>query len=172
MLKIFVFIDIWFVKQDIQKWLKTKVCSFLWRIWKWKEKKDKFSLTFWSRDLNPRFLVIFLPMIWIFMESEKYIIKSKQASKKDRTLLTYVWSLMCPVRKKTWTVSVSDLKKSQVLMPCSLIVSLHREWSVFKNCFDFFDTFASRTKYLLNKVYFWNVKSLTSKNYSYTGHGT
>ena len=28
MLKIFAFIGIWFVKQDIQKWLKTKLCSF------------------------------------------------------------------------------------------------------------------------------------------------
>ena len=32
MLNFFVFIDIGFVKQDIQKWLKTKLCSFLWRI--------------------------------------------------------------------------------------------------------------------------------------------
>ena len=39
MLKIVAFI--WFVKQDIQKWLKTKVCSFLWRLWKWTEKKTK-----------------------------------------------------------------------------------------------------------------------------------
>ena len=34
MLKIFVFIDIWFVKQDIHKWLKNKDMKFLWRIWK------------------------------------------------------------------------------------------------------------------------------------------
>ena len=27
-MKIFVFIDILFVKEDIQKWLKTKICSF------------------------------------------------------------------------------------------------------------------------------------------------
>ena len=29
MLKIFAFIDIWFVKQDIQKWSKIKICSKL-----------------------------------------------------------------------------------------------------------------------------------------------
>ena len=51
----------------------------MWRVWKWKEKRT-------SRDLNPRFSVIFPPMIWIFMESEKPEIKSKPASKRDRTL--------------------------------------------------------------------------------------
>ena len=35
----------------------------LWRIWKWKEKRKQ------SWDLNPRFSVIFLHMIWIFMKS-------------------------------------------------------------------------------------------------------
>ena len=34
------------------------------------QKKDKNNLTFRSRDSNPRFSVIFPPMIWIFMESE------------------------------------------------------------------------------------------------------
>ena len=74
-------------KQNIQKWSRVKKCSFLWRIWKRKEKGQK-KMTFRSRDLNPRFLVIFPPMIWIFMESEEYKIKSKQASKRDRTLST------------------------------------------------------------------------------------
>ena len=50
------------------------------------EKKDNKFLNFRSRDLNPRFSVIFPPMIWIFMESEEPEIKSNQASKKDRTL--------------------------------------------------------------------------------------
>ena len=40
------------------------------------------------RDLNPRFSVIFPPMIWIFMKSEEPEIRSKQASKRDRTLTT------------------------------------------------------------------------------------
>ena len=53
-----------------------------------KRKKDKFFLTFRNGDLNPRFSVIFPPMIWIFIESEEDEIKSKQASKKDRTLST------------------------------------------------------------------------------------
>ena len=30
-----------FVIQDIQKWLKRQICSFLWWIWKWKEKRTK-----------------------------------------------------------------------------------------------------------------------------------
>ena len=51
-----------------------------------KRKKDKNFLTFRSGDLNPRFSVIFPPMILIFMESEEPEIKSKQASKRDRTL--------------------------------------------------------------------------------------
>ena len=50
-----------------------------------KKKGQKF-LTFRSGDLNPRFSVIFPPMIWIFMESVEPEIKSKQASKRDRTL--------------------------------------------------------------------------------------
>ena len=50
-------------------------------------KRTKNVLTFRSRDLNPRFSAIFPPMIWIFMESEESEIKSKQASKRDRTLL-------------------------------------------------------------------------------------
>ena len=67
MLKTSFFIDIWFVKQDIKKWLKTKICSFLWLIWKWKEKRTK-KLTFPNGDLNPRFLNKFPPKIWIFRE--------------------------------------------------------------------------------------------------------
>ena len=52
----------------------------------WKEKGQIF-LTFRSRDSNPRFSVIFPPMIWIFMEGAGDDIKSKQASKRDRTLI-------------------------------------------------------------------------------------
>ena len=51
-----------------------------------KQKKDKKNLTFRSGDSNPRFLVIYPPIIWIFMEGEGDEIKSKQASKRDRTL--------------------------------------------------------------------------------------
>ena len=66
MMKIFVFINIWFVKQDIQKWLKTKICSFL-RIpffmenLKMNSKRTKTFLTYRSGDSNPRFSVIFPP---------------------------------------------------------------------------------------------------------------
>ena len=44
-----------------------------------KRKKDIKNLTV----RNPRFSVIFPPMIWIFMWSEETKIKSKQASKKE-----------------------------------------------------------------------------------------
>ena len=65
------------------------------------QKKDKKNLTYRSRDSNPRFSVIFLAMIWIFMVGEGDEIKSKQTSKRDRTLLKvskfayviYEWSL-------------------------------------------------------------------------------
>ena len=43
------------------------------------KKKEQKIYSFWNRDLNPRFSVI-------FMESEEPEIKSKQASKRDRTL--------------------------------------------------------------------------------------
>ena len=54
-------------------------------------KRTKKFLTYWSGDSNPRFSVIFSPMIWIFMEGEGVEIKSKQASKRDRTLLLSWW---------------------------------------------------------------------------------
>ena len=63
MLEIFVFIDIWFVKQDVQTWLK-----------------DKKILTIRSGDLNLGFSVIFPPIIWNFMGSEEDEIKSMQGS--------------------------------------------------------------------------------------------
>ena len=73
MLKIFVFIYIWFVKQDVQKRHKQ---IYL----KMKRKKDKHFLTFESGDWDPRFSVIFPPTIWIFMEGEGDEIKSRQVS--------------------------------------------------------------------------------------------
>ena len=45
-------------------------------------------MTFQSGDSNPRFSVIFQPMISIFMEGEGDEIKSKQPSKRDGTLHT------------------------------------------------------------------------------------
>ena len=86
MLKIFVFIYIWFVKQDIQKWLKTKICSFLWRIWKWKEKRTKnFDLP--EQGLEPQIFSNFSAHDLNFHGNKEPKIKSKQASKRDRTLL-------------------------------------------------------------------------------------
>ena len=78
MLKMFVFIDIWFVKQDIQKWLRYAV---YYGEFKNKQKKDNFFLTFQSGDSNSRFSVFFPPMVWIFMEGEGDEIKPTQASK-------------------------------------------------------------------------------------------
>ena len=52
-----------------------------------RKKKDKKVLTFQSGDLNPRFSVIFLPMIWIFMEIEGDEIKSRQGSLKFSNLI-------------------------------------------------------------------------------------
>ena len=67
--------------------VKNKGMQFFMENLKMKRKKDKNFLTFKSGDLNPRFSVIFPPMIWIFMWSEEPEIKSKQASKRDRTLV-------------------------------------------------------------------------------------
>ena len=66
--------------------VKIKDTQFCVKNLKMKRKKDKNFLTLRSGDSNPRFSVIFPPMIWIFMESEEPEIKSKQASKRDRTL--------------------------------------------------------------------------------------
>ena len=66
--------------------VKIKDIHFCVKNLKMKRKKNKNFLTFLSGDLNPRFSVIFPPMIWIFMESEEPEFKSKQASKRDRTL--------------------------------------------------------------------------------------
>ena len=49
-------------------------------------KMNSKKITYWSRDSNPSFSVIFSPMIWIFIEGEGDEIKSKQASKRDGTL--------------------------------------------------------------------------------------
>ena len=97
MLKTFVFIYIWFVQQDIQKWLENKDMQFFMEDLKIKRKKDKIFLTFWSRDLNPRFSVIF-PVIWIFVENEDDEIKLKQAAKKDTTLCSLLHSAVSSVR--------------------------------------------------------------------------
>ena len=50
-----------------------------------KKEGKKFNLP--EQGFEPRFSVIFPPEIWIFMESEEPEIKSKQVSKRDRTLL-------------------------------------------------------------------------------------
>ena len=69
------FSDIWFVKEDIPKFFMVNL-----------KMKRKKILTFRSGNSKPRFPVIFPPTIWISMEGEGGEIKSKQASKRDRTL--------------------------------------------------------------------------------------
>jgi hypothetical protein len=62
-------------------------------------KMTKKNLTFQSGDSNPRFSVIFLSMICILTEGEDDELKSKQASKKDRTLpsCSTVGALLLPL---------------------------------------------------------------------------
>ena len=45
MLKIFVFIDIWFVKQDIQKWLKKQRYAVFYG--EFENEKKKMTKKFW-----------------------------------------------------------------------------------------------------------------------------
>ena len=55
-------------KTIYSKMVKNKDMQFSWRIWKWKEKRtNNFDLKKrgFESDLNPRFSVIFPPMIWI-----------------------------------------------------------------------------------------------------------
>ena len=83
---------------------------------------------FRSGDLNPRFSVIFPPMIWIFMWSEEPEIKSKQASKRDRTLKKLmkrpnrkryrsidIWALAPMIfTEKSWRWDKNDQKKFEL----------------------------------------------------------
>ena len=82
--------------------VKNKGIQFFMENLKIKRKKDKKFLTFRSGDLNPRFSMIFQPMIWIFMESEEGEIKSKQASKRDRTLNEmFIARIICKFSKRS-----------------------------------------------------------------------
>ena len=67
--------------------VKFKDTQFYVKNLKRKRKKNKKFLTFRSGDLNPRFSVIFPAQDLNFMESEEPEIKSKQATKRDRTLV-------------------------------------------------------------------------------------
>ena len=77
MLETFVFIDIWFVKQDIKKWSKQRFAILYGEFEKEKDKK------IWPSRVGirtPDFL-IFPPMIWIFTEHKGDGIKPNQPSK-------------------------------------------------------------------------------------------
>ena len=69
-----------------------------------------------NRTMNPRFSVIFPPTIWIFMEGEGDQIKSKQPSKRDRTLskpelFSPIWILIVLIYK-IWETSQIKLHLS------------------------------------------------------------
>ena len=86
-----------------QKVVRTKDIHFC--VKNLKMKKEQNFLTFRSGDLNPSFSVIFPPMIWIFMWSEEPEIKSKQAYKRDRTLMSGIeWIGVKKLMVETWNV--------------------------------------------------------------------
>ena len=76
-------------KKDIQKWLKTKMCSLYWEFGKEQKKGKKTFLTFRSGELNSRFSVIFLPKIWIFTRGVVDKIKWIQPSKRRIILIIF-----------------------------------------------------------------------------------
>ena len=54
MLKMLVFIDIWFVKQDIRKWLKTKIWIFFYGESENEQEKDKKNFDLPERGFEPQ----------------------------------------------------------------------------------------------------------------------
>ena len=130
------FIDIWFVKQDIKKWLKTKICSFLWLIWKWKEKGTK-KLTFPDGDLNPGFLNKFPPKIWIFMEIRSIELGVLRTSglyyKRPRLAWSYDillhWRVNLDIPKKTFNFHLSKIQDMSKLLINYFNNSLWIIWS-------------------------------------------
>ena len=59
MLKMLVFIDYWFVKQGIQKWLKTKIFSFYGEFEN-EQKKDKTIFDLPEQGFKPQIFSNFL----------------------------------------------------------------------------------------------------------------
>ena len=76
--KKFLFFFLFIFKFFTQKWISfiLTILQFFMENLKMNRKRTKTFLTFWSGDSNPRFSVIFPPMIWIFMEGEGDEIKS------------------------------------------------------------------------------------------------
>ena len=85
MLKTHVFIDIWFVKQDINSWF-TRTIQFYMENLKIKIKRAKKNWPSRAGILTQDLRVWFPPMIWNFTGSEGDGIKSRQPPKRDRTL--------------------------------------------------------------------------------------
>ena len=78
--KVKSFFDLFLFIFKTSKMVNIKDTQFSVKNLKVKRKKDNIFLTFWSRDSNPRFSVIFPPTIWIFMEGKVDEIKSRQGS--------------------------------------------------------------------------------------------
>ena len=92
MLKIFVFIDIWFIKVGIQKWLKTKLCSFFMENLKMKRKNDK---KFWPSGAGiwtPDFQSFSRP--WFEFSWEVRRMRSNQ-NKLLKKLGLYLFDISC-----------------------------------------------------------------------------
>ena len=80
-----------------------------------RKKGQKFS-TFRSGDLNPRFSVIFPPMIWIFMESEEVEIKSYKLLKEIGLYLPpQIFVLPTAMLSWCWTTGVNKTTNSHLL---------------------------------------------------------
>ena len=80
--------SVWICKTRYSKMAKNKNMQIFMENLKTNRNRTK-KMTFWSRNWNLRFSVIFPPTIWIVIKDEGDEIKSKQAAKRDRTLLTY-----------------------------------------------------------------------------------
>ena len=123
MLKIFIFIDIWFVKKDIQIWLKTKTCSFY---GEFENEKKKGQIFF---DLPKRG---FESQIFSNFPTHdlNFHVKwgaSKQASKRDRTLQGF--PVLCGFR--TWEKQLIV----EIVLEIYLVLRLRAEDDVL--CFEF-----------------------------------
>ena len=55
------FVDTWFLKQDIRKWLKTKICRFYGKFEN-EKKKDNIFFTFWSKVSKAQ--ISYFPRPW------------------------------------------------------------------------------------------------------------
>ena len=77
-------------------------------------------LSYWRGASNQRFSVTFPPMIWILMEGEGDKIKTKQASKRDRTLICLKYLKTNLFGIKTFFTNKFDCTYSKKCWKCPL----------------------------------------------------